>query len=572
MWNDNNSERKTNVYIKKNNAEIVADRLIMDGVQFDSPQFEAAVKEAWEQVYPGTTAPDARTFYSVLWSSTRAMMERPSIRQVHWNHQLAFACERFIHFHIVRLYPDVRMHELRKAVEADMLKAGLDGFDDSKAMLAYRSRQDPERADPGRTSFSQKEAALIIAMYQWLVEQYENKSQRQTPQQAPAASTSSNAPQSVTTEPAASVPERQEERVIEVSIPVIPLPSPASPAPERPERRRRRSGHGRSRSPEELEARTLARIKGQLAIDLLVMDREAGMDVESDEDIEASERLQFISACQACPELPDEYRDEQNIIRMWDVITPQDKMLFTAGSLTDLLDSRFTIITCRCLLLAISRLDNAAAFDKAAILASAFELWEAFHMDSRPDSVKKLLERNIYRYYMVGNGIPEQVVALLHSKADDIRDAYNMYLEQILEEQKQREIQFNAKLASQRKVDQFHQQITQRASLVELIKKFTALEDGAALGWLCMAVNGADYSREKLCYYIENLIQRLENVGLKPVGVDKVACVFDGDSEGTEIFVDMGGHPLKAGSKYQMAQLGWMFDGEIVVYPMAEQV
>lgn len=553
MWNDSYSERKSIVNFRKNNAEIVANCLIMEGVKVDSPQYEARIKEVWKQTYPDVSVPSAGVFLSALWASTRTVLEKASVRLVSRHMQQAFVCERFIHFHSIRLSPDIRMEELRRAVEADMSKVGLEGFDDGKALLAYTSRRDPERADPGKTSFSQEEADLIVAMYQWLFEQYGHK------------------PLTFSASPVENKPVNREIIAKAVKPEALPISS-GNLATERVEGRRRRSGYGRSRSPEELEMRTLARIKGQLAIDLLLMNGEAGINVDSDEDIEVSERLQFISACQVCTELPDEYRDEQNIIKMWEVISQQDKMLFTAGSLTELLDSRFTIITCRCLLKAIACADDTVVSSKAAILASAFELCEAFQLDSSPDSVRKLLERNIYRYYTIGNRIPESAVDLLRARADDICDAYNMYLEQILEEQKQREIEFNARLADQRKFDQFHQQVAQRANIVELIKKFTVIENGAALGWLCMAVNGADYTKEKLCYYIENLMQQLESVELKPVGTDKVACVFDGGSDGTEAFVDMSGHALEAGEKYRMAQLGWMFDGEIVVYPMAERV
>lgn len=547
---------------KKNCAEIVADRLIMDGVQINSPQYENRVREVWAQIYPDIPVPGIKLFNDSLWVSTRAIMESPSIRQVHLHKQQAFACERFIHFHLVRLYPDVRMEELRRSVEADMQKIGFGNFDDRNAMLAYTSRQDPEHADPGKMKISPKERSLIIAMYQWLISQYEKKAV-----ELPSAVGPSEDPNR--SNAVVEKPRCDTEKDVK---PAASVNGAVDATPEKTEGRRRRSGQSRRRSAEELEARTLARIKGQLAIDLLLMNGEANVDADTDEDIEASERLQFIAACQACAELPDEYKDEQNLSKMWDVVSPQDKMLFTAGSMSDLLDSRFTVITCRCLLYAITSAEGASVHDKGAILAKAFELWEAFRLDSRPDAIRRLLKRNIERYYMVEDRIPDSVLALLRSKADDISDAYNMYLEQISEEQKQREVELNAKLVDQRKLDQLQQQVAQHANIVGLIKKFTALENGAALGWLCMAVHGADYSKEKLHYYIENLMQRLETVGLKPLAVEKVACVFDGGSEGTDVFVDMNGRPLEAGVKYQMAQLGWTYGEEIVVYPMAERV
>lgn len=546
---------------KKNNAEIVANRLIMDGIQIHSPQYENRVQEVWVQTYPDIPVPGIRLFNDSLWASTRAMMERPSIRQAHLHKQQAFVCERFIHFHLVRLYPDVRMDELRKSVEEDMRKIGFGGFDDSNAMLAYTSRQNPEHADPEKMMHSHKEQSLIIAMYQWLISQYEKKAT-----ESPSlVETKEKAHRTTVVEKVCSETAKEMKTIASATGTVDIVV-------EKTESRRRRSGQSRRRSPEELEARTLARIKGQLAIDLLLMNGESNVDADADEDIETTERLQYIAACQACAELPDEYKDEQSLSKMWDVVSPQDKMLFTAGSMTELLDSRFTVITCRCLLQAIASADDVNATDKEVILASAYELWEAFRLDSRPEVIRRLLKRNIERYYMVEDRIPKAVLSLLHSKADDINDAYNMYLEQINEEQKQREVELNAKLADQRKLDQLQQQVAQRANIVGMIKKFTALEDGAALGWLCMAVNGADYSKDKLHYYIENLMQRLETVGLKPVAVEKVACVFDGGSDGADVFVDMYGRPLEAGVKYQMAQLGWTYGGEIVVYPMAERV
>ena len=283
-------------------------------------------------------------------------------------------------------------------------------------------------------------------------------------------------------------------------------------------------------------------------------------------------RPHFIAACKACPKLSDEYRDEQNLIMMWSALLEQDQMLFAAGSLSNLLDSRFTIITSRCLLCAVTLLEDEQVADTAALLDRAYDLWEAFRLDLNPDAARRFLKRSFSKYYAVGGQIPDSAIELIRDRAEEISDAYDMYLSQVLEERKQVEKEMLARLEEQRRVDQFQQQVAQRANTLALIRRFTALEEGAALGWLCMAVNGANYSAEKLLYFIESLMQRLESVGLTPIATDKVGKVFDGGSEGADLFTDMQGRPLEPGVKYQMAQLGWRYNKEIVVYPMAERV
>ena len=238
----------------------------------------------------------------------------------------------------------------------------------------------------------------------------------------------------------------------------------------------------------------LARIKGQLAIDLLLMDGKVDQTDDGGENAESREqRMKFIAACQTSPKLPDDYKDEQNLRMMWWEVPLQDKMLFTAGSLSNLLDSRFTIITSRCLLCAVTLLEDEQVADTAALLDRAYDLWEAFRLDLNPDAARRFLKRSFSKYYAVGGQIPDSAIELIRDRAEEISDAYDMYLSQVLEERKQVEKEMLARLEEQRRVDQFQQQVAQRANTLALIRRFTALEEGAALGWLCMAVNGANY-------------------------------------------------------------------------------
>ena len=531
----------------KKQIEMVANRLIMDEIRAGTPECETKLVQAWCQIYPEFTAPSLTVFMNAALASTRYVLEQPNIHLVPLNKQQAFVCERFYHFHLLRLRPAVKMEELRSAVKADMCRIGMRNYNDSHIMAFYASRRDPEYALPEKSDYTPREEALVTEMYQWLIRQYTQRKPL-----TPQSSAGTRAVQSADGQQRPRAEHFQSENAV------------------KEEGRTRRQG--RDRTTEELEARTIARVKGQLAIDLLLMNGEISPVDDSDDDIETTERMQFVNACLGCAELPEEYKDEQNLTKMWDVVTSQDKMLFSAGSMSELLDSRFTVIACRCLLYAMARMEPAQVADIPALLAKAFELWGAFQLDSRADVIRKLLERTLHRCYLVKDKVPDSVLNVLRVKADDIVDAYDMFLEQIREEQKQHELELSRKLSDQRKFDQLQQKVMLRNSTIALIKKFTTLENGAALGWLCMAVNGADYSSEKLRYYIENLMQRLESVGLSPVGVDKVACVFDGNSAGTEVFIDMNGRPLEGGVQYQMAQLGWMHDGEIVVYPMAERV
>ena len=257
-------------------AEFVANRMILEHILLGSAQFSSQMAEIWEDLYPQIDVPHVRDFESWLWSSTRQALEVRSILQMSRHAQQAFVCERFIQFHLIQLGPQAMMLDLRKAVSGDMLRIRLPGFDDSMAMLAYQSRRDPNYVNPGEMDYTPKEKQLITEMYQWIFSQYVSTnpvSQVATPGSAlerTVALSSQNHLSSVSltaTETDGISNHEGLKNAIETTREI-------QETPKYYERRPRGGSSRRRSSPEELEAKTLVRIRGQLAIDLLLMNGE----------------------------------------------------------------------------------------------------------------------------------------------------------------------------------------------------------------------------------------------------------------------------------------------------------
>jgi hypothetical protein len=481
-----------------------------------------------------------------------------------------------------------------------------------RALRVYTWRIKPQYIDPERINFNGRECALTTELYRYLIAHLSVNAVAARPTAAiakhdPAAAAAamrSAAPQKKTDvkpeknlpavvqtalaqtkqplPPAVTAPKAEAQPAKAAAAPAKTEPQPmkaavreaanetaveASQEPAEKERSSRR--RRRNLPPEELEARTLRRLKGQFAIDLLMATRVEPLEEDllaGDNDEDDSELEQFIEACAASTTYR-KYTAEQ-CSELWNSVLNEDRILFARGSLTALVDLRFTIIASRCLMMSLVETKDDERGHLNEFIERAAEYCEAFRLDYKPEIICERLRKLCKNAYLVKEKLPMSVLELLRAHRQDILDAYNLYVEQSDAEAQRREQEVARQVEEQRRKDALQHRNNQHAETVRLIRDFGANE----LGWLCMAVNGLACSKDNLLYQLDGILQKLEALGIEPFAADLAGEPFDGGDRAAKDVIDLSGHPLEKGTVYRLLQPGWKYRGEIVVWPKADRV
>lgn len=573
-------------------CDIIVGRLVMDNARRTDPDFEEKFQSAWNHLYPDTAAPDGKTGLAAMWTSSRVMLEVTDIKLASHNMLVAFVRERVLQYHMIRLKPTVMVSDVRAAVLNDLNRMHLTSRDTEsgldRVLRSYTSRIKPHLIDPNRMNFNARECALITAFYRYMVQHLAVNSVAVRPSAAIAKVQSETAEpkkevKSEPVSPAAPIKTAQPPAVIPVQSKEIscirpaaekskpepkteaaPAPAEAPAAVDAPEREKSRSRR-RSQTPEALEEKTLRRLKGQFAIDFLMATR-----VEPEEDAladdEDDELEQFIEACSESTVYKNYTTDQ--CTELWNGVLNEDRILFSRGSLTALVDLRFTIIATRCLMMALMDLKNDERGQIELFIGKAAEYCEAFRLDYKPEVITERLKKICRFTYLVKDKLPLSVLELLREHRQDILDAYNLYVEQSDAEAQLREQEIARQVEDLRRKDALRRRNDQHAEIVRLIRDFGSNE----LGWLCMAVHGLTCGKDNILYQLDGVLQKLEALGIEPFALELVGQTFDGANSAAKDFFDMSGHPLVGGTTYRMIQPGWKYQGEIVVWPKADRI
>lgn len=588
-------------------CDIAANRLVIDGVRRTDADFESRFQTAWSYLYPDIAAPAGEIGLAGMWTSSRVMLEVTDIRLAGRNSLITFVRERLLHYHMIHLKPNVLVSDVRSSVLSDLKRMNLIARDTEssldRALRSYSLRIKPQYIDPERMNFNGRECALTTELYRYLVALLAVNAvaarptttiTKHDPVAAAAAMRSGDAQKK-----SEAKSEQKTEKKAEANLPAVvqtalvqtkqPLPpaaalvkSEAQPVKEAGKEdnvkeaaqepaEKERSGRRRRRTlpPEELEARTLRRLKGQFAIDLLMATRVEPLEEDilaDDSDEDDSELEQFIEACAASTTYK-KYTPEQ-CTELWNSVLNEDRILFARGSLTALVDLRFTIIASRCLMMSLVETKDDERSQMDAFIERAVEYCEAFRVDYKPEIIRERLKKLCKNTYLVKEKLPMSVLELLRAHKQDILDAYNLYVEQSDAEAQRREQEIARQVEELRRKDALRRRNDQHAETVRLIRDFGANE----LGWLCMAVNGLPCSKDNLLYQLDGILQKLEALGIEPFAADLAAEVFDGSDCAAGDVIDLSGHPLEKGVSYRLLQPGWKYHGEIVVWPKADRV
>lgn len=495
--------------------EMIANRLIIDRATTSDSSFAAQYAAAWQRLYPHADIPEQNDCLAKLQPCTRTILELGDIRKAAADARIAFVLDRLLRYHAARLLErsSESIAALRKAVAAELesmgffrLDAGLNALLDAKLQL-YAWPQNPQQIYKNEARSFGKSLQLLAEMHRWLLQQFNQAGGRR-----------------------------------------------------RSERRRE--------SPEAKEEKTLRRIQGQLAIDLMMMTREAAPQ-EDNPDVEDFALEQFLAACGNSSMYKDfspEYCE-----KLWRAALNEDRILYEHGSLMSLVDSRMGIICTRCLMLAMARVPEGQETSRDEVIQSACELMEVFQLEYTPEELKKNL-LHWTKFYLVEKQVLPSVLKLLREHRDIVEDAYEMYAEQSQAELERRRQEIDERVALLHANDRLQYREEQRANTLQHIREFTCIENGAILGWLCMASHGMPYEQGQMRYYLEGMMQKLKALGLEPIATEKIGVPFQGEDEGTEGMLDLSGQPLQSGVQYQLVQLGWKYQGETVVCPKAARV
>ncbi len=570
-------------------CDITVNRLILDGVRRNDADFAERFQNAWHFLYPDAPIPSAEDGIRGMWVSSRIMLEVTDICLAAPTSLIVFARERILHYHILRLKPDVFIEDVRSAVLADLNRMNLMDHEGERmldrTLRSFTSRTDSRIVEPARTNFNPRECALITEFYRYLVQRLATKpaSVRQSDVSAkhtPSSCSKSTEPIPETTailsdaRKPAPLPDKAAAAEAEAAEKKTPIPAVEnkdaaacetaaeadSPGKESRFSRRRRRNH----PPEVLEERTIKRLKGQFAIDLLMATRvepEADELIDDDDD---SELDQFIEACSESTTYKN-YTPEQ-CAELWNSVLNEDRILFSRGSLTALVDLRFPIIASRCLMMALVETKEHELGYLRTFVERAAKYCEAFRLDYKPEVISERLKKLCKNIYLVKEKLPMSVLELLREHKQDIIDAYNLYVEQSDAEAQLREQEIARQVEDIRRKDALRRRNDQHAEIVRLIRDFGSNE----LGWLCMAVHGLTCSKDNLLYQLDGVLQKLEALGIEPFALDLVSEAFDGSNAAAKDVIDLSGHPLKKGITYRLLQPGWKYQGEIVVWPKAD--
>ncbi len=594
-------------------CDITANRLIMDGVRRSDADFADRFQSAWRFLYPDAPVPTGEDGIRGMWVSTRVMLEVTDICLAAPTSLIVFARERILHYHILRLKPEVFVEDVRSAVLADLTRMNLMDRDGERmldrTLRSFTSRVNPRIVEPARTNFNPRECALITEFYRYLVQRLavnaiaarpsgtiakRDPSAEQTKPQTAASTKPTEAKPSAAnalvevkkpqpplviapTQTALVKAEAAEEKAavpfVEKKADSEPNLNAAAPA-ETPvdseadtTEKESRSGRRRRRNhpPEELEKRTIKRLEGQFAIDLLMATRVEPQDELIDDD-DDSELDQFIEACSESTTYKN-YTAEQ-CTELWNSVLNEDRVLFARGSLTALVDLRFPIIASRCLMMALVETKDHELSYLRTFVERAAKYCEAFRLDYKPEVINERLKKLCKNIYLVKDKLPMSVLELLRRHRQDIEDAYNLYVEQSDAEAQLREQEIARQVEDIRRKDALRRRNDQHAEIVRLIRDFGSNE----LGWLCMAVHGLTCSKDNLLYQLDGVLQKLEALGIEPFALDLVSESFDGANPAAKEVIDLSGHPLSNGVSYRLVQPGWKYQGEIVVWPKADRV
>ncbi len=586
-------------------CDIVAGRLVMDSVRRTDPDFESRFQTAWKHLYPDAAAPSGEDGLAAMWISSRIMLEVTDISLASKNMLIAFVRERVLQYHLLRLKPTVLVSDVRAAVLNDLTRMHLTNRDTEhsldRTVRSYTSRVKPHLIDPNRMDFNARECALITEFYRYLVQHLAVNAVAVRPA-APIAKAAAPAP--AQTAPKAEPVKEKKADSAASTLPAVKKPQlPAAPAQtaltcvrsesaekkplngkeaaaqestveavEEPSAQKfsaeapaaEKKSSRRNQSPEALVEKTLRRLKGQFAIDYLMATRVEPEEDELDDD-EDSELDQFIEACGESTTYKN-YTAEQ-CTELWKGVLNEDRILFARGSLTALVDLRFTIIATRCLMMALMDVKDDERSDIEAFIEKAAEYCEAFRLDYKPEVISERLKKICRFTYLVKDKLPMSVLELLREHRQDIMDAYDLYVEQSDAEAQLREQEIARQVEDIRRKDALRRRNDQHAEIVRLIRDFGSNE----LGWLCMAVHGLACGKDNILYQLDGVLQKLEALGIEPFALSLVGQTFDGANPAAKDFIDMSGHPLAGGVTYRMIQPGWKYQGEIVVWPKADR-
>ncbi|MGN1019228.1 MAG: hypothetical protein ACI4O7_02540 [Aristaeellaceae bacterium] len=522
---------------------MVANRLIMEQVAPGDREFDSHYADTWEKLYPDMAMPPKETFLQQLWASTRRVLESGELAYVTANTRVLFVMTRMARYHAVKAIRSGTgtMDELHDAMAADLRNMGfqkLVGNLDASINdeLRYIARADrPDLIDANRVKYTPAERQLLDEMYEWLILKY----------------------------------------VRSGSVPGARAVKAEAPAPEAAGNRREAAGAGnqapgRRRSmygdTERIEKKTLRRIQGQLAIDMMMMT--CGRDAEEDHQDEEDYVLdQFLTACRNSIA----YRDctMEQCIELWESAMQEDRRLFERGKLMTAMD--MGVICMRCLMLAIANAPDDQSMTRETIIAGACEYMDAFQLMYRAEELQRELARWL-KWYMVDKKVPASALSLLRENRESLADAYSMYVEQSQAEIEQRRNEIARQVELLHANDRAQYRKEQHSKTLQQIREFTCIENGAPLGWLCMIKYGMTFTDEQMHFFIDGMIQKLKAIGLEPFATDKVDRSFDGGEAGAEAMLDLSGQRLETGERYRLVQLGWKYQGETVVLPKAERI
>ena len=524
-----------------NMNEMVANYLIIKQVSINDPEFVSIYEEAWRKLYPDSAVPPKESYLSQIWASTRTILELGDICQASVNLRIGFVINRLARFHAVRMYKNGRglISELHNCLVQELRNMGFHklvvNLDTLIAdELHYFSRQDrPELIVRYRVIYSYKERQLLDELYEWLISKF---SKNENPQVEGCKKSRFSV-----------LEEECLDRRDKFCV-------------------KNKKSRNRRGMPDEIEKKTMRRIQGQLAIDMMMMTRGevSHEDIQEEEDFALE---QFLDAC----ENSIMYKDctSEHCVDLWNSVLQEDRRLFERGKLIVSVD--MSVICTRCLLLAMANTSDNQDVKKEEVIESACEYMKAFQLMCKQEDLKRELSRWM-KWYLVDKQVPSSALKLLREQRDIIEDAYSMYIEQSQEEIEQRHYEIKKQVELLHANDRIQYREEQRSKVLQQIREFTCIENGAPLGWLCMVKYGMMYNAEQMYYYLDGIIQKLKVIGLEPFATEKVEKTFYAGEPGTENIVELSGKELQVDKCYRLVQLGWKYQGEIVVCPKAERV
>lgn len=522
-------------------CEMVANNLIINQVVINDTEFVPIFESTWRNLYPDSAVPTKESYLSQLWTSTRTILELGDICKASVNLRIVFLVNRLARYHAVRLYKGGMgtISELHESISQDLrnmefhkLVVNLDTLIEDE--LRFFARQDkPELIVANRVRFSNKERLLLDELYEWLV-------LRLTKDENSKADGSKKS---------------------RLTVPEENLSYGRDGFCVNSKKSKNRRG-----MPEEIEKKTIRRIQGQLAIDMMMMTRGevSHEDIQEEEDFALE---QFLDAC----ENSIMYKDctSEHCVDLWNSVLQEDRRLFERGKLIVSVD--MCVICTRCLLLAMASTSDNQDVKKEEVIEAACEYMKAFQLMCKQEDLKRELSRWM-KWYLVDKQVPSSALKLLREQRDIIEDAYSMYIEQSQEEIEQRHYEIKKQVELLHANDRIQYREEQRSKVLQQIREFTCIENGAPLGWLCMVKYGMMYNAEQMYYYLDGIIQKLKVIGLEPFATEKVEKTFYAGEPGTENIVELSGKELQVDKCYRLVQLGWKYQGEIVVCPKAERV